>query len=364
MKENNSMKEILLEEEQENYNTIFNNKGNQININNKQKIIINKPKVLIEEETIETTESHENSTKNKKKKLLSNNINRYITLYNLKDFLLMLGLLLSPSFSFSYLYYPFIISGILYAIIIYKNTSKYKKFKSVFTFIVFIYSLLILFFIIIVIIVHSVLKKDIIKENKFLFIDLGVSYLLKENFFNIMKSLFGPVLMILIYIISSIFEKKCNFQDKDLERKKKKDFKYLDNFYVKVKRYLIVSFLIIAAFATFNKSLLTMFYLFLFYLLLAIYLIFSEKFVYAMYKIYLIIEIILIAFHLVAINITNTYSISNKIINSSTYNSLSKNWGQMGLYLVNYEKDDTYNYFFDWTGYFFGCLSFVSFIFI
>ena len=367
MKENNGnefgnvlkigkLKQKLIEEEPENNKSIPEKNDNQ-------KININKSKTLIEKEITSSSESEEDNNI-KKKPLLSNNINKYIVLYNFSDFLLMLGLFLVPSFCFSYLYYPFILSGVFYSIIVYKNTTKLKKIKCFFTIIVFIYSLLIQIFQIVVIIFHSVLENDIIKNNKILFLDLGVPYLLNENISNFLKSQFGPALMIIICIITFILKIKCKFQEKDLEKKKKKDFKYLDDFYAIVRRYLFISFLIISAFATFNKSVLTILYLLIFYIIFTIFLISSGKIVYVLYKIYLLLEIILIACHLLILNVINTYSIEKKIIDSSFYHLLSNRFGQMGLYLVNYEQDDNYKFFIDWAGYFFGCLSLVSFIFI
>ena len=82
-----------------------------------QKININKSKTLIEKEITSSSESEEDNNI-KKKPLLSNNINKYIVLYNFSDFLLMFGLFLVPSFCFSYLYYPFILSGVFYSIIV------------------------------------------------------------------------------------------------------------------------------------------------------------------------------------------------------------------------------------------------------
>ena len=367
MKENNGnefgnvlkigkLKQKLIEEEPENNKSIPERNDNQ-------KININKSKTLIEKEITSSSESEEDNNI-KKKPLLSNNINKYIVLYNFSDFLLMLGLFLVPSFCFSYLYYPFILSGVFYSIIVYKNTTKLKKIKCFFTIIVFIYSLLIQIFQIVVIIFHSVFENDIIKNNKILFLDLGVPYLLNENISNFLKSQFGPALMIIICIVTFILKIKCKFQEKDLEKKKKKDFKYLDDFYAIVRRYLFISFLIISAFATFNKSVLTILYLLIFYIIFTIFLISSGKIVYVLYKIYLLLEIILIACHLLILNVINTYSIEKKIIDSSFYHLLSNRFGQMGLYLVNYEQDDNYKFFIDWAGYFFGCLSLVSFIFI
>ena len=293
--------------------------------------------------------------------------NKYIALYNFKDFLLMLGLLVTSSFNFNFLYIPFLLSGILYSLLIYSNNSSQKKFKSIFNIIILIYSGLNLIFEITIIIMCST-QSDIIKNNKNLFINLGVPYLLTEKVFDLIKTIFGPILMIIICIISIIFEKKCFFLDKDLEKKKKKDLTDMDTFYKKVIKYLFISFFVITAFATFNKSILTIFYLFLFYIIFFLFLCFSSEMVYILYKSILLIEIIVIVLHLAIINITNIYLIADTYFNinkeSLFYDFLANNWSKFGFYF-SYYKDDNYStVFIDWIGYFFGSISFVSLVFI
>ena len=290
-----------------------------------------------------------------------------IVLYNIKDFLLMFGLLMASSFNFNYLYYPFLICGLLYSLLIYNNNEAQRKRKFIYNLIILIYSSLMLIFGIVIIILFSK-KNDAICDNKDLFINLGVPYLLSEGIFDLIKTLFGPVLMIIICIISLILGKKSNFNDHDLEQKKIIDFPSLSIFYKKVLKYLFLSFFIIAAFATFNKSFLTLIYLFLFYVTFSIYLISSEDKMYLMYKIALYIEVILIACQLLLINITNTYSLADNYFNyykdSLKNDSFAKMWGKIGFYSAYYKKDDYSTTFIDWAGYLFGCLSFTSLVFI
>jgi hypothetical protein len=52
---------------------------------------------------------------------------KYIALYNCKDFLIMLSLLMCPSFNFNYLYLPILLIGFYYIKLILKNTNKKKE---------------------------------------------------------------------------------------------------------------------------------------------------------------------------------------------------------------------------------------------
>ena len=63
--------------------------------------------------------------------------------------------------------------------------------------------------------------KDFVDNNKSLFLNLGVPYLLTKGVFEFIKTLFGPVLMIIICVIAICFEKNCEFKEEDLIKKKR-----------------------------------------------------------------------------------------------------------------------------------------------
>jgi len=86
---------------------------------------------------------------------------KYIVLYNFKDFLFMVGLLMTPSFNFNYLYYPFLLCGIFYSILIKNNGSKHRKVKRIFNIIILIYSSLLLIFEIVIIAMSASKNKTI-----------------------------------------------------------------------------------------------------------------------------------------------------------------------------------------------------------
>ena len=76
------------------------------------------------------------------KSVLKENKDKYINLYNFKDYLMMLSLLLSSSFNFNLLYFPFIILGIFYSFLIYNNKQSKRDIKFILTIISLLYLLI------------------------------------------------------------------------------------------------------------------------------------------------------------------------------------------------------------------------------
>ena len=143
--------------------TEINSSQNILDINTIEKLIEERENLrinLIEEneqlislsEKINSEDLTENDKEEEEDSIIKIDPDKYIALYNFKDFLLMLGLLITSSFNFNFLYIPFLLSGILYSIFIYNNRSKQRKFKSIFNLIILIYSSLNLIFEIVIII--------------------------------------------------------------------------------------------------------------------------------------------------------------------------------------------------------------------
>ena len=302
-----------------------------------------------------------------KEKILEEDKSNSIFIYNCKDFIYFWGLLMASSFNFNFLYYPYFILGLFYILLINNNYPAYRDIKSIINIIVFIYTLLLLIFDIVMIIL-SAKDSSFIVDNKSLFINLGIPYALTKNFFELFKTIFGLVLLIIICIGAFIIEKICDFEKKDLMKKKHSDFENLTLFYKKVKNYLFISFFIIIGFATFNKSVFTMFYVMLFYILFFIYLLAAEQMTYLVYKTVLFLELFFIICQLLIINITNIYYFSENYFSSKKeelINSfLANNWSKFGFYLSYYYEDDISTSFKDWLGYCFGCFALVGFVFI
>ena len=363
------MKEIIPEENEEEINIdnddndkLIEDKIDKININ--KSVPINKITKRKYKRKYSADNGNTRIIKSRGRKLpliRRENRNKYIILYNFKDYLIMLFLLLTSSFNFNFLYLPLFFLGIFYSLLIYNNVQNKKNIKFILELIVLVYSLLLIIFGVTIIIMRN---NATIIDKKEIFINLGVKYLLTRGVFDLIKTIIGPSVMTIISIVSIIIEKNCDFDERDLAKKKWKDFPNLESFYKKMKKYIFLSFLLIAGFANFNKSFLTMFYLLLFYYLFVTLLKVSEEKLYFFYKVILYLEIIIISCHLLIINISNIYSLSEKYFNKNKDTFLSNHWSKFGFYYAYYKEDDYFNTFIDWTGYVFGCVCFVSFIFM
>ena len=95
----------------------------------KENLIEENKQLISLSEKINSEEVTENDKEEEEDSIIKIDPDKYIALYNFKDFLLMLGLLITSSFNFNFLYIPFLLSGILYSIFIYNNRSKQRKFK-------------------------------------------------------------------------------------------------------------------------------------------------------------------------------------------------------------------------------------------
>ena len=292
----------------------------------------------------------------------------YVYIHNFKDFLMMLSLLICPSFNFNYLYLPLLIIGFIYIRYILRNTMVYRRRKSHFEAIVFISSLLLLIFKVIIIIL-AMKENESIKNNSSLYIDLGVSYLINDGIINIIKSFIGESIIIISCICSFIIRKMFAFEDQDLNKKKENDYEEndLNNFFSKMVKYLFLSFFVIVGFVLFNKSILSLCYILFFYFTLIMYSLISKNKVFYIIKGTMLALIICLLFQILLLNISNVHSIAYKYFDpksdSENKNFIIKNWEKIGFYFAYYDNNDS-KLFIDWTGYLFGCLSLVVLSFI
>ena len=293
----------------------------------------------------------------------------YASIHNCKDFLMMLSLLVCPSFNFNYLYLPPLLIGFIYIRFILKNEMVFRRRKSHFEAAVFIYSAILLIFKLIIIILATK-ENDSIKNSSSVFIDLGVYYLISDDTFSVIKTLFGESVIIISCICSFIIRKFFSFDDQDLNKKKEKDYEEnnLNNFFSKMIKYLFLSFFIIVGFSTCNKSVLSLCYLIFFYCTLILYSLIPKRKVYYIIKGIMLTLIIFLLFQILILNISNVYSIAYKYfdpkIDKMNKNFLEQCWPKIGFYFAYYDDDKMAQLFEDWTGYIFGCLSLVIITFI
>ena len=288
----------------------------------------------------------------------------YPTIHNCKDFLIMLSLLMCPSFNFNYLYLPLILIGFYYFKFVLKNKMEERRKKSTFETIIFVYSLLLLIFKIVIIILITK-KNKYIQNRKNTFIDAGIAYLINERVFNLVKTIIGESIIIICCICSFLIRKLFTFNNEDLNKIKFNRIKS-KNFDLNFILFIFISFLIIAGLATFNKSILTFCYILPFYIVLVTFSLSNKHRAYYMFQAVLYGIIFCLFFHLLIINISNIYSIAYKFFdpNKADRNFAYKNWPKFGFYFAYYDNNDYKILFKDWAGYLLACLAYVLFSFI
>ena len=288
-----------------------------------------------------------------------------ILIYNIKDFIIMFVLFLSSSLNFNYLSLLFIFIGIFYKFLILENKSKNRNIKFILEIIVCIYSSLLLIFKIVSIIFVSK-NNDFYKEkHKNIFINFGISYLISQNEVIYLVSTFiGETIIFLFSIGAIIIDKITNITDEEVDSRyfKKMAFKSL---FTKMRKYLFGCFFILSGIAIFNKSILSLVHLIPMCLLLFLYALDSENSViYHLFRIISIMLQYLLILEVILINITNIYTIAhNHFLKSSDESDFLTIWHQLGFYFSYYKENQLTLIFEDWAGYFFSCLSIVTFSF-
>ena len=283
------------------------------------------------------------------------NIERTKFWVSIIDFIFVFLLLMTSSFNFNILYFPYIFLGFILSLYLKcKVTNKCKILSGI---IALIYSLLLLIFKIFIII-----KKEntMVEKYQNLLINLGIKILQDKNsnFYYITTFLGESILLIISLIVIII---NCNIKDNEKSEKsetnklRKKQFNHL------VKKHLIICYSMVLCLAIFNISILTLFYILIMNILL-LYYVMSIKLrrLSCLYKILGTFIYILLLFQIFFINLLNIDYfkdiLSSKVIeieNKKIYYSL---FTQIGINIMN-SNDININSL----SYFFAILSLLSF---
>ena len=243
---------------------------------------------------------------------IDESMNLDILLYTIKDFIMMLILLLSSLLNFNYLYLPFLMAGLSYNCLILENKDNSRKTKFVLELIIFIYAFLLLIFKI-VSLVFIFDNNEFFLEHKSLFIDLGISCLIsKEEKIYFISTFLGESLVLLFSLGAIIIYKITNITDEQIENRYFKKLTY-DSLFTIMRKYLFTCYFVMSGVAVFNKSILSFIYIIPMCLLLFLYAIDLKKTtIYNLFRTIVGILLILLILEILVINITNFYSIAQK----------------------------------------------------
>ena len=293
---------------------------------------------------------------------IDESMNFDILLYTIKDFIMMLILLLSSLLNFNYLYLPFLMAGLSYNCLILENKDNSRKTKFVLELIIFIYAFLLLIFKI-VSLIFIFDNNEFFLEHKSLFIDLGISCLIsKEEKIYFISTFLGESLVLLFSLGAIIIYKITNITDEQIENRYFKKLTY-DSLFTIMRKYLFTCYFVMSGVAVFNKSILSFIYIIPMCLLLFLYAVDLKKTtIYNLFRTIVGILLILLILEILVINITNFYSIAQKyFLNSNNQkNNFLIIWSQLGFYF-NYKENKLNLIPENLLGYSFSCLTTVTF---
>ena len=260
-------------------------------------------------------------------------------LYIAKDFTFMLILLISSGLNFSWLYFPFLFLSFICYFLLFKSTKSSKKLKKFIEYFSLIYALGIL---------SLKIYYIILIKNGYTFIesydrilDLGIPYLLNcSSLFFLIITILGESLIIIFSIIAIIISYLCSdfdTSDKITQHLTK------DKFFELMTICIYFAYFMIIGFAIFNRSILTLCYIFPMNLMLYFFSMnLDKKCLFYVFKFISIIMIFAISAQIVLINYFNIYSIRNKYIDDDMeddpYPRIINFWTQLG---INQAFDET-----------------------
>ena len=326
-----------------------------IEVNNENKLttvntFLKSDEVYDEFDTSLGTEEEENEVPSSTPKIV----------YICKDYIFNFSLLMSSSFNYSILYFPYILLGFLLSFFLSSSSKKIYTFKKISEIITIIYSLLLLIFKIVLIILT---KKDNewVNINKNVFINLGIKLLKeKESTAYLISTFITECFLIVISIIAMIISNI--FVDYDLteDLKKKLTKKEMQNI---LFRHLLVNYFMFLFLAMFNTSIITLLYL----LMISILLLFLAKHssirkISLSFKIIAVLIYVLIIIQIFLINLLNIYHFYDELTSKTVEKDNNKKYSAFSQIGINfmYNKSKFLNNLFDWFGYLFIVISMLS----
>ena len=244
-------------------------------------------------------------------------------IYNVKEFIFMFCLFLSPILNFSWGYGPFLLLGIFCYFLLYKSTILTKKLKKIIEILSLVYSLILLgvkiYFII------TIKGGNNFENHKDLLIKIGIKILINiESNFYLILTFISECFIIVLSIISIIISSVCS--DFDTSDKLKKDEKIeRKEFYGLMTRLIYFCYFNIFGFAIFNRSLLTLCYIAPMNIVLFIMAMnFRKKRIFYIYKTISFIMILAITAQILTIYFTNIYNDKYFDFKDFKYNFLTK----------------------------------------
>ena len=282
-------------------------------------------------------------------------------IFNFKNYVFTFCLLFSSFLNYNFLYFPYIILGFVLTFLLFRN-KYFFKFKKISELITMIYSILLLAFKIVFIILTKN-DNDWTKDNKNIFINLGVKLLRdKDSTFYLVSSFLSESIIIVISLVSFIISH--NFLDFKLEVYPNYENKTKNEMFNLLIKRLIINYIIFLLFALFNTSILTMAYLSIFGFIL----IFAVKKTNLnrnlfFFKAIILFNYIFVVIQIFFINLFNCYSlgdiIASKLIENGTDTRYYSVYTNIGIKIM-LKNEDSSKIVIDCLSYFFTIVTILS----
>ena len=385
----NSEEAKLNEEKQSNPMASFLNLVNQTKKENNENIIdttTDKNKENQEEDSnsddnsfdekllLECQKEDEENMKILQEKELAKKI-KNIKYYNFKDYFLLFMLFMASSLNFNFLSLYYIVIGIVYLLLSENLNDKSKKIKYLIEIFTLGYASYTLIFKLVIVILDME-EFSHVQENKEIYINLGIAYLIdKDSLYYLFISFLTEILM----IISSGYGIYVSFRCRIL---KSEDINFRKMKSITIRKLILILYIFIILFSVFNISYVTLLYLILIQLsLLLCSLKVNEEKIKKIFKFFAYLILFLISIQLLSINFFNIqifqkdYLLQYEVVSNVTESNVTKRYtlltqiGISHLYLNNNNTDENkfdnvIQYLKDYQGYLFGVLSMISLAFI
>ena len=282
-------------------------------------------------------------------------INRKIFIYNIKDHIMMISLLISSSMNFSILYIPLVIIGLFYIILLLNNNKDNKTTKLKIEIICLIYSILLFIFKLVFIGFIDNGKLDSEKSIKYLN-NFGIRYTKeKQEVFEIIITFIGEGILLIACIYSifiSILYKKIDMEINVSDITKGRLFS-------RIKFIIYFCYILLLCYAIFNRSFLTLIYLFIYNTFLII-ITFRNNFpvVFMVFKIIRIFFLSILSLQLFFINFFNIYYFQQNLCNltfiyyDEDKTKIKKIYSKLTILGINYTYYHTIiQFLYEWLSY-------------
>ena len=287
--------------------------------------------------------------------LKNNKIKRKILIYNIKDHILMIFLLISSSMNFSILYIPLFIIGIIYIYLLYNNNNNSKKIKLNIEISCLVYSVIL---IILKLALIGVIDNGNLEDEKNKMNNIGIRYdVNNKRVFDVIITFIGEGILLIVCIFSviiSTINKKIDMENRDIDILIPKE-----KIFLRIRILMYFFYILLILFGAYNTSYLTLAYIFIIHFLLIV--VIKSNFLINLYifKNLRLVFLCIFPIHLFLINIFNIYSIQKELLKKKIIPKEVEESEIEKVYSFLTKIGISYSYYHSYDTFIYGCISYI-----